>query len=267
MMADPGLPPDDAELHAYADGLLEPARAEAVAAWLAADPAARERVAAWRRQNTLIRSLATDVPGEPFPPGLRPALLAQRLARRRRRERRRMAAAIALALVAGGGADWLAHARWRAETGPLDAPFLEDIAAYRLSAAAFDPSQDPDGDARDPEAVAERLSRWLDHPIVAPDLSSFGLRLVGARTARTEDADQVAVLAYEVGSASRFMLYLLQPAQPPTPVLHEAKGIAGQAVYWPYDELRCVLTGDAAPDRLQAMARAINTQIEEAEEK
>jgi anti-sigma factor RsiW len=257
----PDLPPDDAELHAYVDGLLPPDRTAAVEAWLAGDPSARARVAAWRRQNALIRDLAAPVDGEALPPGLRP----RRLLRRRGRERLRLAAAVALALLAGGGAGWLAHGRREPGIGPLDDPFLADIERSGNLAAAFAAGQAPE--TPDREALEAHLSGWLDHPLVVPDLAPFGLAFAGARTARTEDGDEVALLAYRGEAGAQLFLQLLHPGTATPPVLREAEGtVGGRVAYWPYDELRCLLAGDLPPDRLGAVAAAINAQLEAAEE-
>ena len=47
-------PPDETELHAYADGHLPAERIAAVEGWLAEDAEARARLASWRQQNELI---------------------------------------------------------------------------------------------------------------------------------------------------------------------------------------------------------------------
>jgi anti-sigma factor RsiW len=56
--------PDEAELHAYADGQLPAERIGAVEGWLAGDAEARDRLASWRAQNELIVRLY-DSPVEP----------------------------------------------------------------------------------------------------------------------------------------------------------------------------------------------------------
>lgn len=55
-MSAPASPPQDAELHAYADGLLAPGRRAAVIAYLAARADETERVLGWQRQNELLRA-------------------------------------------------------------------------------------------------------------------------------------------------------------------------------------------------------------------
>jgi anti-sigma factor RsiW len=247
--------PGDAELHAYVDGQLEAAQAAAVEARLAADPVARERAAAWRQQNEQILALVADPAGEPLPRRLRPA----RLVRRRRRELRRLAAAVALALLAGGSFGWLAHGLGSAGVELPDAMLREAARAHRAMTAGSELEYGLEIDDR--AGLAARLSRWLDHPLAAPDLSQFGLRLVGARTVRTEAGDPAVLLAYGDGAAARLALFVARE-QPSETVLREAESDAGGAFYWAYEELRCVLIADAAPERLRAMAQAVYAQID-----
>ena len=251
--------PDDRELHAYVDGLLEPARAATIEAWLAADPAARERAVAWRQQNEQILALVADPAGEPLPRRLRP----MRLVRRRRRLLRRMAAAAVLALLVGGAVGWLARGPGPAGAGPEEAMLREAAQAHRTMAAG--PEAGYRIDADDPAGLATRLSRWLDHRVTAPDLARFGLRLVAARTVQTEAGDRAVLLAYQDGTAARLTLYVARPGQAPEAALREANIGAGLALYWPYEELRCVVIADATPERLRAIAQAIHVQLDPAE--
>jgi anti-sigma factor RsiW len=251
--------PDDLELHAYVDGLLEPTRAAAVEARLATDAAARERVAAWREQNAQILALVAEPAGEPLPRRLRPV----RLVHRRRRLLRRMAALAVLTLLVGGGVGWLARGQAPAGASPDEAMLREATQAHRATAAG--PEAEYRIDADDPARLAMRLSRWLDHRLTAPDLRRFGLRLVAARAVQTAAGDRAVLLAYQDGAANRFTLYVARPGQAAEAALRETDVDAGLAVYWPYEELRCVLIADAAPERLRAIAHAVYAQLDPAE--
>lgn len=81
---DPG---QDAELLAYADGMLPAERMQDVAAALAQDPEARDAVEAWRDQATLIREAAARA--DDLPANLAIAGLERQLARRLRARRLR----------------------------------------------------------------------------------------------------------------------------------------------------------------------------------
>jgi anti-sigma factor RsiW len=70
-------PISEAELHAYADGLLAPARGADVEAWLARHPADEERLQAWRLQNRQLRALFDPVLAEAVPRAMSSPRLAE----------------------------------------------------------------------------------------------------------------------------------------------------------------------------------------------
>lgn len=251
-------PASDRELHAYVDGLLAPERRATVEARLEADPEARERVAAWRQQNAVIAAMVGEaVDEEPLPWRLHPAWLA----RQRRRKLRQLAAAAALALVAGLGVGWLARAPVPQLADPArEAAIREGTLAHAAAATLAGAPAAPV--ASDPEALAAHLTSWLDLPLATPDLASFGLRLVDAQPLLTAAGDRAALLAYEGGTADRLTLYMSRPTQPVRSQARKVGRDGAWALYWPYEELHCVLVGRMAPDRLRAMAQVIDQQIE-----
>jgi anti-sigma factor RsiW len=171
--------PDEAELHAHADGRLDPAAAARVARYLAAHPEAARRLADWRRDSEALRQALAPEAALPIPDRLRiDALLATRAARRREAWAAwRQPAAAALALLLGGGAGWMA--RGAAQPARMDAMVQEAMAAHSVFAASPGPPRDP----------AAMLAAWstaaLGHAVTAPDLSASGYRLVGAHAVPT----------------------------------------------------------------------------------
>src|SRR5690606_19460651 len=69
-MNDLSSPPADADLHAWVDGRLDPARRAAVQARLAADAQAAQDVAAWAAQKQALRALHAGVAEEAPPSAL-----------------------------------------------------------------------------------------------------------------------------------------------------------------------------------------------------
>ena len=65
---------DDATLHAYVDGQLEPSRAAEVADRLLRQPRAAQRVLAWREQREALQALHRDWLDEPVPSRLSAAM-------------------------------------------------------------------------------------------------------------------------------------------------------------------------------------------------
>ncbi|MEH3085521.1 MAG: anti-sigma factor [Xylophilus ampelinus] len=187
----PAPPVAEADLHAFADGLLDPARHAAVDAFLDAHPDARERVEDWRAQNRALRALLDPVLAEPLPlrlplaPGAVPA-------GRWRMPGRALAAGVAVALASGGAAWWgrgaydrLAQARPPAAAALAQAGAGAGGLAHRAAVAhaVYSP------DARRPvevgadqeQALVAWLTRRLGAAVRAPDLRPLGWRLVGGR--------------------------------------------------------------------------------------
>ena len=67
---------DDADLNAFVDGRIEPARAAALSESLASDHQARARIDAWKRQNENLRTMFASVLFEPLPVRLLPGTLS-----------------------------------------------------------------------------------------------------------------------------------------------------------------------------------------------
>jgi anti-sigma factor RsiW len=61
----------EADLHAYADGMLDQGKRAGVEAYLAEHPEEQERVDAWRELNAALRAFCNPVLEEPIPDRLR----------------------------------------------------------------------------------------------------------------------------------------------------------------------------------------------------
>lgn len=166
----------EAELQAFVDGTLDPRRHAAIEAWLRANPPDQERVAAYRAQNDALRALFDPVLHEPVPARLQAA------ARRSRRlSRPGQLAAVAASLIVGIAAGWILR-------GPTATPVVArtDVTLPQRAALAhvvYTPEVlHPVEVGADQEAhLVKWLSKRLDQPLKAPDLSGLGFRLVGGR--------------------------------------------------------------------------------------
>jgi anti-sigma factor RsiW len=106
MKDDTPLLPGEAELHAWVDGRLDPARRAAVAGRLAVDADASQRAQAWAAQREALRALHADLLAEPVPEHLLQAadLLQQRSRRLAQWQRwGGMAASVLFAFALGWG--------------------------------------------------------------------------------------------------------------------------------------------------------------------
>jgi anti-sigma factor RsiW len=246
----------EADLNAYVDDELEPARRAAVEAHLADSPADRDRVAAWREQAVTLRALYDHVTGEAAPARLSP----RHVAAERRRGLRRAATAIAAALVLvvlGGTGGWIG----RGLVAP-DAAETTLISEAEAAHALYTP------EVRHPVEVGgeegAHLSKWLskrlDRTLVIPDLSSEGFSLVGGRLlpAATSAA---ALFMYENGDGARITLYVVPKAGAETAMRLSSAGRL-TAVSWQAEALGCVLVGDLERETLLGLAKASYGSLE-----
>lgn len=251
-------PLNELELHAYADGQLPADRAGTVETALAADPTARARVAAWQAQNELICRLYEPAEEDRWPQRLTP----RRLYERSRRRSLPVAIAAALALTVGLAGGWWAHGM-REAPPPAVATLARlgaDLHRLELQGRLDTPME------VDPRRLAAGLSQALAHPLAIPDLEAAGLQLVGGRALPIATASTAAQLIYVDATGLRFTLYLVRPEtirDPSTEPLH-ADDLAGLA--WSYEEFHCLLIADASPERLRQVSRAIQAQLDAADD-
>lgn len=114
---------DEADLHAYVDGRLEPARCVAVEAYLAANPAERQRLADYRAIDAELRRLFDPVLSEAVPASLK-LPLARRWVPPVWLARTAVAAGF---MLFGGAIGWFAH-EW------IGQPFVAGRSCGRLAA-------------------------------------------------------------------------------------------------------------------------------------
>ena len=196
--------PSESELHAYADGRVDPEQKAAIEHWLAEHPDEAERIDAYRRVGENLRALYDPVLEESVP---------SRLMRSAGAKRPWVAFAIAatwlaIGLAVGTLAGWQLH-EWRAP--PPVAMDSEAIMARRaaLAHATYSP------EVRHPvEVGADQeqhpvtwLSKRLGTKVRAPRLDEAGMTLVGGRLL-PGDSGPVAQFMYQTPAGRRITLYV-----------------------------------------------------------
>lgn len=244
---------DDALLHGSADDRLDPEQRRVVAEWLEAHPEDARRVADWRRQNDLIRELWAGVDGEPVPPRLSLPHLTGRPWRRRA-----LAAAVPFLLLAAGGlGGWLARG-WSGGGDALAALAQDALAAHRLFVA--ERRHAVEVDRSEEQHLVTWLSRRLERPLRAPDLSAFGLALMGGRLLPIRAGDPAAQLMYEDAAGARYTLFVTRgDGRPEQFRIVEEGGLT--AFYWVDASIGCAVVGTVPRDRLLAIAREAYAQL------
>jgi len=252
-MSTQSQPISENDLLAFVDGQLDPARHDAVAAYLAENPDKAAEVATWQAQNEAIQALYAPVAGEPVPPDLSVHAIDRSL-RNRRASTWRLAAAAVVLLSIGAGLGY--GLRFGADTAPPPTD--------RLIAAAVDAHELFVIQRRHPVEVvasdAPHLTTWLSNslrrPLVAPDLSNLGYALVGGRLL-PGNTGPAAQIMYETADGDRVTLYITPrlPGDQGTDKLTVADGLS--ALYWATDTITCTIVGTLAPDQMQQIAATV----------
>lgn len=210
------LPVTEADLHAYADGLLPAARCGDVETYLAAHPAEAARVHAYRRQNESLQAMFNPVQDEPVPARLakRPAqTVAQRAAEWRWQP---LAASIVVAAVSGAGG-WMLRGAYQpqAELARLAPTHFVAAAGSSLprQAAIAHVVYSPDVrrpveiDADQEDQLVAWLSKRLGAQIRPPKLGKVGYELIGGRLL-PGSGGPVAQFMYHDVTGQRLTLYV-----------------------------------------------------------
>ena len=199
---------EEGELHARLDGRLSPERAAEVDAFLAAQPEVRARLQQYVEQQELLRRAFEEETTGPIPARLGVARLLTEQRRRRYQRFARIAAALVL-IVAGGVGGWAARDAATAFLPPNNAGnartiTADAIAAYRVFSVEV--RHPVEVDVAQEAHLVQWLSKRLGKPLVAPDLTAAGFRLMGGRLLPAE-AGPAAQFMYENGK-DRVTLYL-----------------------------------------------------------
>jgi anti-sigma factor RsiW len=212
MKEDLNPPGDESELHAFVDGLLDPAARARVQARLAVDPEAARTVEAWQRQRELLRGLHADLLQQAAPPPLLQA--AQQLDRRSSRSSdwARWGGLAASVLVAFG-AGWSGHGQWTARQDGAARATVRGPGEFArqalLAHAVYLPEvrHPVEVEAAQQDHLVQWLSRRLDRPLKIPNLSAAGYELVGGRLLPGEKGAR-AQFMYQGAGGDRVTLYV-----------------------------------------------------------
>lgn len=191
---------DIKELNAYVDGELSGPRRRRVERTLARDPAVAARVATYRRQDDDLRRAWAGL-AEERQAALK-ELIATPVERRPGLPTRTAAVAaagiLALAVVAGG---W-----WWSQHQARQTRLMAEL-AHQATTAHFVYSRDL-GVPVDRGTLARRFAAAIGTAFTVPDLSRFGLHLVGARELRDDDGAAV-LLVYADAAGQRVSCYFV----------------------------------------------------------
>jgi anti-sigma factor RsiW len=207
------LPVTEADLHAYVDGVLPPAREAEIDSYLLLRPDEAQRIAAYRAQNLELRRLFDPVLDQPVPDSIG---VAPRPSASPWSALQRFAAAVVIGVLGAAGGWTMRGAAPDATLAQLEfsrpASLLRATSLPRQAAIAhvvYSP------DARHPVEIGadqeDQLVTWLSKrlgtPIHPPRLGKLGYELIGGRLLPGESGP-VAQFMYHDSTGQRLTLYV-----------------------------------------------------------
>lgn len=246
--------PSDPELHAYADGLLDPPRAAQVQAWLRENDDDAAKVEAWRSQKDMLRQAYRDFGRAPVPDRLQ-----QKIASAGRWRRLPRMAAVLAWIALGGALGYLGR-------GAMPGSPADGVATLPRHAAlahvVYTPEvRHPVEVGADQEAhLVQWLSKRLGARLSAPDLGTEGFRLMGGRLLPAADGP-AAQFMYEDKGGQRLTLYVRgNPRELETAFHYADEGRIG-VFYWIDGGYGYALSGALERDALLRVARLAHQQL------
>lgn len=231
--------PDQATIHAYVDGRLDPDTHARMHAWLDAHPAQAAEIRGWQHDAQQLRAAWGDPPRPATYGSLDPAHIRSRR-RRRRHARMAQAAALLLALGVGGFGGW--QARHLAATG-AGAPMADAVQAYRMFAGASHANLDIR--QRHPGELQAWLDRHFQRATPLPNLETAGFRPVGGRLMAT-DSGAAAMVVYRNHAGDAISFYIRPPSAHTGPIPRGQRRDGQLATaYWSGNGYNYALVGQA----------------------
>lgn len=244
------------ELHAYADGQLEPARRGIVEAYLAAHPEPALQVRQWRAQNQVLHREFDVVLNEPIPQRLVQALY--------RRTWLDGLAAASVWVACGVTAGWFAHGEvsmpWNNTTAIVSTNFARQalLGHVTYTAEQRHPVEVP---AQQEAQLVAWLSKRLQMPIRAPDLNAQGFSLLGGRLLPA-DGMPLAQLMYQAADGERLTLTIRNAGRASEDTSFKIMEQNGNsAFYWIDHDYGYALSGSIDKGRLLRIATAVEQQL------
>jgi anti-sigma factor RsiW len=252
----------EADLHAYADGLLDDARRAEVDAWLATRPEQAAEIAAWQRQSEGIHALYDPVAAQQVPARLSPNAIAAGLGRGSAWSWQGMAAAAAVLIALGIGSGYLL--RGVIDTPDTPATLLVENAVTAHALYVKENRHAVEVAASEQQHLVSWLSNRIEADIDAPDLTAEGFTLVGGRllpAALYTEAGPAAQLMYENAAAERLTVYITG-ALPDKSTAYEFVTVASlDAFYWANDQITCTVVGALPDAEMQTVAKKVYQQL------
>jgi anti-sigma factor RsiW len=251
----------EADLHAFADGLLPPEEHNRMETWLAGNPEETALVAAWKAQNAEIKALfgpyAVSRDGDIKLVTAKGQRDGSRLTRRLQ-----LAAAAALIFVAGAAAG--RYVPLLTSQPDLQLTGIEALPRQAQSAFLVYASE-----VRHPVEVGAdqevHLATWLGKrlniaKLKVPGLQSLGFQLVGGRLLPVNGTPG-ALFMYEDPTGKRLTVLVGRNKQNSTTSFRFANNGTVDTFYWIDGDLGYAVTGEISRDMLRQVAEECYRQF------
>jgi anti-sigma factor RsiW len=253
------LPITDADVNAYVDGQLAPARMPAVEEAIARDPAVAQRIAELRAQNAALRDAFDPWLAEAPPARLVAAATGPAPARPRVPAWLGVSAAAAASLVIGVAVGWFGRdASLQREGTPTT---FTRQAALVHALYAGDANRPVEIWAAEEKRLVNWLSKRLGFAVHAPDLNPLGFALVGGRLVAGNELP-TALFVYENPDKQRLTLQVRKQVAGPSETAFRYALEDGVGVYYWIDE-HCsyALSGNLDRAQLLTIGRVVYGQL------
>ena len=253
------------ELMAFIDGVLHPNRAHQIEQHAQHDAELAANIAALRAQHQALHKSLDPVLREPIP--LRLLRVAPS-----RFSLQRVAAAMAwitLGVTLGSLTSWLylsrhesAHTALAQRTPVPDLPRFVHQAAVAYAVFAPEVRHPVEVDSTDSKALNTWLTKRLQRPMQAPDLSHLGFSLIGGRLLPAEINKPAAQFMYEDRQGQRITMYVRGMAEPtPETAFRFAEQGLVNTFYWVEGDWGYALSGELARAQLLQIAHATHSRL------
>jgi anti-sigma factor RsiW len=254
----PGTPPlpTDADVNAFVDGRLAPARAAEVEEAAARDPALAARVADYRHQNAALHEAFDSWLDEPVPK----SLLAAAHPPKDVGWVRRFAPyyAVAASLFVGVAVGWFGRDAVLERDG-TPTTFARQAALTHVMYAS-DANRPVEIWAAEEQKLVRWLSRRLGIAVHAPDLNSFGYALVGGRLV-SGNQKPAALFIYENADKQRLSLMVRKrPGESETAFRYAVEDGVG-VYYWVDEYCAYALSGQIDRAQMLGIGRLVYGQL------
>lgn len=262
-----GTPPvTEADLHAFADGLLPPVRRAEIEAYLARHPHELQRVNDWRAQNIALKGLLDPVLDEPLP--LRLPMSRTRVAW----PWRAIAAGVSIAFVSAGSAWWLRGVADERALHMARAPSMPSAAsaqpltgfAHRAAVAhaVYSPEvrRPVEVGADDEKGLVTWLTKRMGAQVRAPDLRPLGYTLIGGRLL-PGDKEPVAQFMFDDSKGQRLTLYVTREDAGRETAFKFGQDGPVNVFYWVDKDMGYAISSSAGRQEMLRVAEAVYGQL------